>query len=219
MEIVCLANSAKGGGRCVAGIDLSTGRWVRPVGDSKQGELTALQSTAHSDGPPREVRALDVVDIGQVVPRPEPGQPENFMRGTAQWMIKGQVMASTLTTFATRYGPLLHGTSDRVSSKQIGDVPSSLALIEVENPQFRVNSTYSKSQLRAIFSFDGQRYDLSVTDLAPWTSDARRNPELDSGGNWIFTISLGTEFNGAHYKLVACGIRLDDSRVVGLPGI
>jgi len=29
--MVCLANSRKNGKRCIAGIDLDTGNWVRPV--------------------------------------------------------------------------------------------------------------------------------------------------------------------------------------------
>jgi hypothetical protein len=31
VRILCLANSIREGGRCVAGIDYATGRWVRPV--------------------------------------------------------------------------------------------------------------------------------------------------------------------------------------------
>jgi hypothetical protein len=33
-RIVCLANSEKLQERCIAGIDLDTGKWVRPVCDS-----------------------------------------------------------------------------------------------------------------------------------------------------------------------------------------
>lgn len=38
-RIVCLANSFKKGGRCVAGIDLETGRWMRPIGRGDEGAI------------------------------------------------------------------------------------------------------------------------------------------------------------------------------------
>ena len=30
-RLICLANSRRDGGRCVAGIDMDSGRWIRPI--------------------------------------------------------------------------------------------------------------------------------------------------------------------------------------------
>ncbi|MFP5272720.1 dual OB domain-containing protein [Coleofasciculus sp.] len=37
-KIICLANSRKLDERCIAGIDLNTGKWVRPVCDDRYPE-------------------------------------------------------------------------------------------------------------------------------------------------------------------------------------
>jgi hypothetical protein len=39
VEIVCLANSRKAGGRCIAGVRTDTGAWVRPVSSGREGTL------------------------------------------------------------------------------------------------------------------------------------------------------------------------------------
>lgn len=207
MKIVCLANSWKEGGRCVAGIDLDSGRWVRPVSNSAHGELSTTQSSAIDGANSRAVRPLDILEIGEVAPRPEPGQPENVQLGRTPWFVSGRASASLLDSYVTKMGPLLHGVTDRVPGSRINEVSASLALIKVQNPTFKLNTNFGKSQLRAVFDFWGHRYDLSVTDVSAWTQEARRGPERFSGGVWFFTVSLGTEFKGSRYKLVACGLQ------------
>jgi hypothetical protein len=58
-EILCLANSLKYGDRCIAGIELATGKWVRPMSDLKDGRITAAMRLV--DGV--EPAPLDVLEI------------------------------------------------------------------------------------------------------------------------------------------------------------
>ena len=44
MEFLCLANSRKPPARCVAGLDLATGMWLRPVSDENNGGLSVNQA-------------------------------------------------------------------------------------------------------------------------------------------------------------------------------
>lgn len=61
-RIVCLANSRKRGERCIAGIDLDTHRWIRPVCDSLYPENGRVpQSTRLVEG--REPELLDILFI------------------------------------------------------------------------------------------------------------------------------------------------------------
>ena len=58
--IVCLANSYKHGGRCIAGIDIDNGQWIRLHGNSTDGALCACEYML-DDG--SEPRLLDVIEV------------------------------------------------------------------------------------------------------------------------------------------------------------
>ena len=74
-DILCLANSWKSGGRCVAGIRMDDGSWIRPVSDTDDGELTPSQCTLDNQ---RQARPLDIVRLYLKEPAPRPHQPENW---------------------------------------------------------------------------------------------------------------------------------------------
>jgi hypothetical protein len=58
-EIICLTNSLKHSDRCIAGIDPSTGRWIRPVTKLEDGRIPA--NLSFIDGEP--IKPLDIIDI------------------------------------------------------------------------------------------------------------------------------------------------------------
>lgn len=58
-KILCLANSRKYGDRCIAGIDLETGQWIRPVSEQEWGRIPLEQAVL--DGMP--IQPLDVIDV------------------------------------------------------------------------------------------------------------------------------------------------------------
>jgi hypothetical protein len=60
MRIICLTNSSKNSGRCISGIEVSTGEWVRPV-DKNMEDGRIPGTITYSDG--RELKTLDIVDI------------------------------------------------------------------------------------------------------------------------------------------------------------
>jgi hypothetical protein len=84
---------------------------------------------------------------------------------------------------------------------------SSLGIVKVR-PEFYVNPW---GKLRALFTLRGANYDLAVTDLAAWTSNARQ-PGFRVQSDWYLTISLGERFDQKNraYKLVAAGIEVHD---------
>ena len=59
VEIICFANSLKRGGRCIAGINSSTGEWVRPISRLDDGRIPSNLSIV--DGEP--IQPLDIIDI------------------------------------------------------------------------------------------------------------------------------------------------------------
>jgi hypothetical protein len=67
--IVCLANSRKYSGRCIAGLELNgsqPGAWIRPVSSAPKGELQ-FEHLYHDGGEPQ---VLDVIEIEFLKPRP-----------------------------------------------------------------------------------------------------------------------------------------------------
>ena len=65
-EILCLANSKKLGGRCLAGLswpDLQT--WIRPVERAREhGEIPSNRTQVDSPEGRRWIRPLDVINVG-----------------------------------------------------------------------------------------------------------------------------------------------------------
>ena len=205
MQIICLANSWKEGGRCVAGIDTATGRWVRPVSSAEHGQLSLEQSSVMQNGRSRQIEPLDIVDFGQLQPAPLIGQPENFRLGTVAPRYAGKSAIEALRVHADQRPFLLYGTGSSVAETDARRVQASLCLIRVERPVFRVNPT-NQRQLRVGFTHSDTQYDLPVTDTSTWVELARIDPEGYSNGVWYLTVSLGVPWNGRMYKLVACGL-------------
>lgn len=59
MKIICLANSYKHHGRCLAGINLNSGEWIRPVSTLEDGKLPLDDSHTKVD----RIWLLDIIDI------------------------------------------------------------------------------------------------------------------------------------------------------------
>lgn len=212
MQILCLANSWKEGGRCLAGIEISTGRWIRPISDSTHGQLNSNLLSIVDGNIRREIRALDVIEIGDLERRPEVGQPENYLMRSNQIFIVSKVESHFLNSFVENRDFLLYGRTGMVNVVDAPHVTSSLTLIRVENPEFRLNPNNSR-QLRVKFTLAEIGYDLPVTDAAPWVDSAKLNPAKYSTGTWFFTVSLGVPFNKLMYKLVACGVPLNPNQL------
>jgi len=210
MKMICLANSRKNKTHCVAGIDLETGRWIRPISTVAHGELDANQVMVASGLTSRQIAPLDIVQIGDLVSSPQIGQPENVLRGDTKWKLIRRAEVTEALNFVENSGPLFYGTSHQISEVLVTSarIKKSLMLIRVEAPTF-FERTY-KRQLRVRFKFDGISYDLPVTDDSKWIKDAKSSPERFNNGSWLFTVSLGESWNGNRYKLIACAIRITD---------
>lgn len=211
IELLCLASSYKPGGRCVAGIDLATSEWIRPVSMRDSG--TIEYSTYHLAQAGRAIRPLDQVRMVLNTPRPEPEQPENWEIGGEPWELMDTwtvAEARDVLRSLTSNHPMLFGSSGAglaVSELPATGVAESLSIIAVDSPELYVNRRQSGSkQLRAVFSLGANRYDLPVSDMEPW-ADALRNADRRQilNGTWRFTVSLAGRWNGTCYKLVAAG--------------
>ena len=223
-EVLCLANSKKRGGRCMAGLYTHGGGWVRPVSLDREGILTeeTLRLTDGSIAGP-----LDVVRIRFGIRRPEPHQPENRLLSHAPWergcdeitdahiaLLRGSLVSGpTLLGDCETRVPYLNFLKRRAQA--------SLALIAPDNPRWIIKGTPAgERRTRIEFSLSGQGYGLPVTETL-WIDklkalDVGAYPMQVSGitpdQRVLITISLGEKFQSADnpepfcYKLAAAVI-------------
>lgn len=215
VRFICLANSKKIGGRCVAGLRLDCDEWIRPVSPESEGKLRR-RDCALDDG--NEAALLDVIEVNVSEHRPKPYQPENWVLGKDQWKLIARVNPNDAYMLLKRVlvaGPEVFGnTGDRVPLSGLQDqpIPQSLTLVEPEDVSWHIGTSASgKRQTRARFGLNRASYDLAITDpvwehrlrgldLGPHSREAAgvgRDEVL------LFTISLGGPFQGQCYKLTA----------------
>ncbi|HUV79614.1 MAG TPA: hypothetical protein VMW40_02120 [Candidatus Bathyarchaeia archaeon] len=214
-EIICLANSRKWGGRCVAGKEDSTGEWIRPISNRVTGELRVSDIRYENR---ESVELLDIVEIPFEQVQPETYQPENILISNQHWWKRGEYSKDELDALCDNPSTIWtnkHPSSDRIDANYLEQNPqeSSLLFIKVDQVKIRLLLTdYGqgiKKQVRALFSYNGQHYNLVVTD--PEIEEKYlRHDEGDyplEGENIYMCISLGGPYRGDCYKLVASIIR------------
>lgn len=122
-QIICLANSWKRGERCIAGIDLKTRNWIRPVYDrSKDGCVP--QNVRWING--KEPQILDVIDIplnGEYV---KSGlASENRIIEPGKWSKIGIIKPHQIIKCSNFNTPILHNCAKYVPVPFLESLPFS----------------------------------------------------------------------------------------------
>jgi hypothetical protein len=214
VSLICLANSRKLGGRCVAGLRLDHSGWLRPVSPLPEGTLFAADYTL-ADG--TEATPLDVIQVGLKTPRPDPHHPENWLMDGSPWTLITRPMGAELAPVlqsALVTGPELLGSlTARIPFEDLQKQPAkaSLALIAPESLYLFHQPNYrGKPQARGRFWLGtGNQtyiYDLAITDpqweacivkqKAPHTLEQSRS-------KFLLLISLGEPLDHYCYKFIA----------------
>lgn len=212
VKIVCLANSFKEGGRCLAGIafdvlDKQTKRpthlWVRPVTHDAHGQI-----------PPLEVGDIEMLDIIELeITGKEnslPHQTENYYYTAGSMKKLGKFPVSDLSKFVYTGSTLFGGKGKAVSEDKAAEIGYSLVLIHVRNfVLYEVkyeDASYPKP--RGKFTYNNIEYDLPVTDPEFLFEVKRRPLKFKTPFDCYLTISLGNKFEDFYYKLIA-GVLVD----------
>src|SRR5882762_3789263 len=125
-RIVCLANSRKLSGRCIAGRENAAGKpgvWIRPVSDRDHQEVSEHERQ-YQDGSDPQVP--DIIDIPLIEPRPHLFQQENWLLDpNFYWQKVGSCDWAGLQNLVEPDGPLWinnqsshNGLNDRVNLQQ-----------------------------------------------------------------------------------------------------
>jgi hypothetical protein len=213
-DMVCLANSRKYGGRCVAGLRLDGGGWIRPVSHYEHGTLLWQHYTLANG---QEAAILDIIRVPLAEPASEPFQPENWRLTAGRSQLVGRADDSVVRGVllpALDAGPRLFGNSLDSLGADNPPPSSSLALVEPLSIHWRIRTRYTGSrQTRARFQFSGSHYDLVVTDprweerlsVLEYGDHPASAAGLSDQDRVLFCVSLGEplETNNRRYKLVA----------------
>ena len=204
-QVICFANSFKKSGRCIAGIDLDTKKWVRPIGKGHEGAIGRERLIKGA-----EPQLLDILDIPIGANADNLGcQPENLLLQSGPWKKTGEITVDDAIQYSEKTKCLLHNCDKKVRhldfSQRIGETKwKSLQLIHVK-------AKFSKNQwdrTECSFRYSGNWYTLK----APCPE---ADEQIGSSGNYLLTISMGgpyrrkTEDELACWKMVAGVIELD----------
>ncbi|BFM39888.1 hypothetical protein [Synechocystis sp. LKSZ1] len=207
-EIICLANSYKNQGRCIAGISLRTGQWIRPISDLDDGRIPLN----HSHIPVSSINLLDVIEVPLDQECQHGHECENYRYHHHPWCIVRQ--ASITEVLRYRENRLLHSSFKKAipfSYFQENAPIKSLQLIKVKEFECRQNSYYKWRGLIHDQRYGLENIEFSITD--PFILEKLNNDETVSS-HCLLTLSFGQPWRASEdedwkcYRLIAGIIEL-----------
>lgn len=210
MKILCLANSFKESGRCLAGIQLNAyyqpvmnGKrpvWIRPICNTQHGQIPTYLCD--------HISILDVVEIGNVKMVGSSYQSENVNFDESSLEIVRSMDKNILrdNLFDNNSMKAVFGNSGKaVAQKNIDKINHSLMFVKTSYYQAyqKKYDDREHSQIRLQFQYNNNIYDLPVTDPKFLTLYGENSKILDNADEIFLVLSLGVPFQGWYYKLVA----------------
>lgn len=218
-EILCLANSRKLNGRCVAGIEIQDDKrtgWIRPVSQREHEEVSEADRRYVNGQDPR---VLDIIKIPLLEHRPRLYHQENWLLDPGYYWEKTRRLAwNDLNSFLDPTAALwingnhtYNGLNDQIPFDTAKNLRTSLRFIHTDNLKLRTFAPRqsfgdSKRRVHAIFRHAGVDYKLWVTDPVCEQWCLAQEDGTHTIGESYLTVSISEEFNGYCYKLVAAVI-------------
>jgi hypothetical protein len=216
-RIVCLANSRKISGRCIAGKEIAGkgfGGWIRPVSSRPTGELSEYDRHYQDDVDPK---LLDVIDIQMIEHTPHGFQTENHVIDeNAYWGLVRTCTPAELAEAIDNVPGVLwnnhsssgNGLHDRISEAAAAQLQGSLLLISVSNLTISIaveGAAFgnAKRKVRGSFVLNNAPYMLSITDPTVEREYLKKPDGEYVAGPATLCVSLGETWQGYAYKLIA----------------
>jgi hypothetical protein len=224
LQFLCLAVGRRDGGNCIAGIDLHSGKWVRPVNARNHGALTDYEIIV-TDGitqKPRILAPLDVIQMHIDEYVGNCGQPENwtvaatpnarYSTATPQASADSSLSArmDALAEASTSSGLLFGSDKNSIWHREIERRPlaSSLCVAKPRYLRWQRETNYRGDPcINGYFDLGRRniRHVLRLTDIA-WEKrllqitrkeaviEHQDLPDIGSSNETFLTISLGDVF-------------------------
>ena len=217
---ICLANSLKRGGRCIAGVEVNlddndrlavvrspqgSPRWIRPIDmNTEFGEIQNRTAQA--------IPLLSVVRLTEVETCPHHAHSEDvhFVR----MEVIGSVPPSSEalnSLIDTQHDCLFYDGERAISIEQFANGDYSLMLIHARDILIVPDPSKQRAKFRMQFTYQGRSYNMPVTDPAFLNHLEERTTEEERLQDAYLTLSLGMVYEGRHHKLIA-GVLFADSK-------
>lgn len=219
-NFICLANSYKNGGRCLAGIEVirdSSGNcsivkdsrklpvWIRPVmDDDTQGIPNSLVSN---------INLLDIVKVEVIRSTPNGSHVENVKFKSLSKVGNCKKSTENLDLLCDNYHTLVFGNRGKaVPSENFEQIGYSLMLIKPDDVYIETDTDdYEHEIFRIRFDYQNNKYTLKLTDPIYINKlQQRQNLRGQRYDDLYLSLSLGVNYNGWHFKLVAGVIDIDN---------
>ncbi len=152
-RIVCLANSYKRRGRCIAGIEVLAngyGGWIRPVSERPKAEVALSECRYENNVIPK---LLDVVDVPLRSAVPNNPQAENYIldpktwwarKGTLPWDELEQLHDCPASLWINSVRTKA-GVNDCIGSEEASTVKNSLLLIKKKDFTWKLAPEFGRA--------------------------------------------------------------------------
>lgn len=166
-RIVVLANSWKHQDWCLAGIDLDTGKWVRPVTDLDDGRVPKTSMKLGGYFP----ELLDVLEIPLDSTGPDfDFESENRTILPGRWYRRDKMMLKDIERYAKQPYYVLHNKKKYITTKELQQKPfmkrATLQLIRAD--KFKVldtrRKTTDKHNWKGVILSGDREFEIKITD-------------------------------------------------------
>lgn len=209
MRILCLANSVKQGGRCLAGIQLDNNNhpviqnnrpvWIRPIVKSEHGQLPGFLCS--------KISPLHVIEIDQAAINGTGYQSENTTFKEDSLKVVGSINTSVLDNLCDNNAlRIVFGNRGKaVPKEKIQRMKHSLMLVKTSDFQVteKENAYRGRPQIRLTFRYHENLYDLPITDPLFLIQYEKNTEILDQTKEIYVVLSLGISFRDWYYKIAA----------------
>jgi hypothetical protein len=199
-RITILANSWKNQDWCLAGIEGTTGRWVRPVTSLEDGRVR--QSDMKLDGYLPQI--LDILDVPLNTTGPDfDFESENRTILPGQWHLYGRASPNDLLRYVKPSYYVLHNHKKYVTIEEMKQKPlaerTTLQLVHVNDFTFRdIKSTSTeKHNWKGVVSSGERTLELTITD--PVFCE-RLNRGYTPSNACLLTMSLSIPYKPPEWK-------------------
>lgn len=161
-EIVVLTKSKKKGGYCVAGIDTTSGKWIRPISNNAVDEgAVPISDILYNDG--SKMNIFDKVQIEFISESPTLAQPENWVYNPeTKWKRKGTSSLYEVINFRGYDKPdMVFCNYEKEVNESNLDGKGSLLLLSVINSSIFIktfNDGHRRLQLNFTYNNANYRY-------------------------------------------------------------
>ena len=222
-HFICLANSYKRGGRCIAGIEVTiddnnhwsvqchsdgSPRWIRPIDrNTEYGEIT--------EGEAHFIPMYAVVKLTDIEPCPHQSHSEDVFY--SQMSPIGMIHPSeeVLRSFEDKVHQEIFYSSDLgISPEVYAQGNYSLMLIHPNGFRFVEDPAKNRAKYRMTFMYNGVSYDFSITDPTFYELVTQHPDAINTLRDLYLTLSIGLEYEGRHHKLIAGIVMPSESHFV-----